>query len=355
MNIPTEPIGSVPRTRELQEAMRDFAEGKISRQTIDTIVDKAVRETIQEFEATGSPVITDGEQTKASFVTYPLANLENLAPDGVIIPFKDGHTRQLPRLKHAPFQYSSYAGAYLPIAKKYTSKPIKQAVIAVSAISLLYPADEIHGYSKEQFLDDLVKHGVADIRSCFANGAHNVQIDFTEGRLAVKLNPSKSLLKHFVDLNNRVLAHFTSEERKHIGVHTCPGGDHNSTHSADVPYRELIPILMTLNVGNFYFQMASEESPSEVLLTIAENLKPDQMIYVGVINAINEEVESVHDVYNRILNAAQYIPIQQLGTTDDCGFSPFSDDTTADRSVAFAKIKARVLGTEMASAKLSTG
>lgn len=46
----------------------------------------ALRETIAEFEATGSPVITDGEQTKPSFATYPLAGLANLAADGVVIP-----------------------------------------------------------------------------------------------------------------------------------------------------------------------------------------------------------------------------------------------------------------------------
>jgi len=106
---------------------------------------------------------------------------------------------------------------------------------------------------------------VADIRSCFQNGAHNVQIDFTEGRLAVKLDPSKGLLQQFIDLNNRVLAHFSAEERQRIGVHTCPGGDQDSTHSADVDYAELIPSLLKLNVGSFYMQMTSEKAPERVL------------------------------------------------------------------------------------------
>jgi len=45
--------------------------------------DEAVRETILSFEATGSPVITDGEQSKPSFATYPIHGLETLAPHGV--------------------------------------------------------------------------------------------------------------------------------------------------------------------------------------------------------------------------------------------------------------------------------
>jgi len=352
MPILTEPIGSIPRPRVLQEAMQDFAEGSISAEKMDGLFDEAVRETIEQLEATGSPVITDGEQTKQSFATYPLADLDNLAPDGVVIPFEDGHTRQLPRLTAGPFRYTTYAGSYLPRAKKYASKPLKQAVISASAMSLLYPPEGIDGYSRAQFLDDLVQHAVADIRSCFDNGAHCVQIDFTEGRLAVKLDPSKGLLQQFIDLNNRVLSHFTPAERQRIGVHTCPGGDHDSTHSADVAYGELIPSLMTLDVGSFYTQMASEEHPENALRIIGERLKSNQRVYVGVIDVIDENVETVETVRDRVLTAAEYVPVAQLGTTDDCGFSPFSDDIVTARDIAFAKIEARVRGTKMAGEKL---
>ena len=349
MAIPTEPIGSVPRSKELQEAMQAHGAGSLSNDQMDKLFDQAVSETIQQFEATGSPIITDGEQVKPSFVSYPIAALNNLAADGVVIPFEDGHTRQLPRLTSGPFRYTTYAGSYMPRAKKFASKPLKQAVISASALSLLYPADGIDGYSQDQFMNDLVQHAVADIRSCFDQGAVNVQIDFTEGRLAVKLDPSKGLLKQFIDLNNQVLSHFSAEERQRIGVHTCPGGDHDSTHSADVPYAELIPLLMTLDVGNFYMQMANEPQPDDALRIVAENLKPNHRIYVGVIDVINEEVESAETVRDRVLQAAEFIPLPQLGTTDDCGYSPFSDDVATARSVAFAKIEARVRGTQMAS------
>ncbi|MDX1618376.1 MAG: cobalamin-independent methionine synthase II family protein [Balneolaceae bacterium] len=352
MSIPTEPIGSIPRPRKLQEAMRKFNEGSLSSEEMDRLYDEAVRDTIKQFEETGSPVITDGEQAKPSFATYPLSGLDNLAPDGVVIPFEDGHTRQLPRLTDGPFRYSTYAGSYLPRAQKYATRPLKQSVIAASAMSLLYPEQGIDGYSREAFLEDLVQQAVADLRSCLENGAERVQIDFTEGRLAVKLDPSKGLLKQFVDLNNKVLSHFSEEERRRIGIHTCPGGDHDSTHSADVPYAELIPLLMELDAGSFYMQMANEENPDEVLRMVADHLGPDQRVFVGVIDVINEEVESPETVRDRVLTAAEHIPVSQLGTTDDCGFSPFSDDTATARDIAFAKIEARVRGTDMAASEL---
>ena len=354
--LPTEPVGSVPRSPELQSAMQQFANGQIDRASMDQAFDDAVKETIFRFEETGSPVVSDGEQAKSSFATYLMEGLDNLAPDGVVIPFEDGHTRQLPRLTSGPFKYGLYAGSYLPRAKRFATKPVKQAVISASAMSLLYPQggqDGIDGYTQQEFIDDLITHAVADIRSCFDNGAQVVQVDFTEGRLAVKLDPSKGLLKQFIDLNNQVFSAFSSEERQRIGVHTCPGGDHNSTHSADIDYRELIPMLMDLDVGNFYMQMASEHTPDDALAVVAKNMKGNQRVFVGVIDVIDNSIESAEVVKDRILNAARHIPVDQLGTTDDCGFSPFGDDLVTARDTAFSKISARIEGTRLASEVLS--
>lgn len=349
MSIPTESIGSIPRPPQLLEALREFRSGRLSQQRLDAYYDEALRDTFQRFEATGSPVISDGEQTKSSFATYPLQGLKNIVEDGIVIPFADGHTRQLPKLTAGPFRYSIYAGAFVQAAKRYTTRPLKQAVISASALSLLYPPEGIANYSREAFIDDLVRETVADIRGCLEQGAHHVQIDFTEGRLSVKLDPSKQLLRQFIDLNNRVLAYFTPEQRQRIGVHTCPGGDHDSTHSADVDYADLLPSLFQLQAGNFYMQMASEKDPEHVLAVIKEHIHPNQRVFVGVIDVLNPEVEEPELVRDRILRAAEYIPVGQLGSTDDCGFSPFEDDTSTGRDTAFAKIKARVIGTELAA------
>jgi len=352
MPIPTEPIGSIPRPPELIEGMRQFAAGRISQHELRSLYDRAIRDTIQRFEATGSPVITDGEQTKPSFATYPIHGLETLAPGGVTIPFADGHTRQLPRLTTGPFHYRTYAAQFLNEARRHTRLPVKQAVISASALSLLYPQDGLPGYSRETFLDDLVREAERDIRGCLAQGADNVQIDFTEARLSVKLDPSKQLLRAFVDLNNRVLERFTPAERQRIGVHTCPGGDQDSTHSADVNYGELLPGLFELKVGNFYIQLASEKDRGRVLRIIKEHAQPEQKIFVGVIDPINPRIETPDEVRDRVLEAAKVIPLTQLGTTDDCGFAPFGDDTSTPRDTAFAKIRARVAGTKLAAQAL---
>jgi 5-methyltetrahydropteroyltriglutamate--homocysteine methyltransferase len=345
--IPTEPIGSIPRPQELIAAV---ARKGMDDPSLDPLYEAAIRDTIERFHATGSPVITDGEQRKYhNFWTYSVEGLPNTHPDGFRIPFAAGHTRRMPRLTSGPFRYKRYADSYIDVARRYTDVPLKQAVISPSALSLMYPAGGIPGYPREQFIDDLLAEHEAEIRRCLHAGAHKVQIDFTEGRLSMKVDPSGHLLNSFIDLNNLALSRFSAEERRRIGVHTCPGGDRDSTHSADVDYEELLPSLFELNAGNFYVALAGEKDRSRVLRIIRRYMKPDQRIFVGVIAPIDRHVETPEEVRDRTLEATEYIPLGQLGTTDDCGFSPFSDDTSTSRDTAFAKIHSRVLGTALAA------
>lgn len=352
MAIPTEPIGSIPRPASLLHAIAGFQAGQFSAAALQGAYAEALRDTIELFEQTESPVISDGEQTKPSFATYPLFGLENLAPDGLIIPFADGHVRQLPRLTAAPFRYGVHAASYLQAARKYTQSPMKQAVISASAMSLLYPADGIPGYPREAFLADLIKEAAADIRGALNAGAVCVQIDFTEARLSLKLDPSGELLRSFIAINNKVLENFSSEERSRIGVHVCPGADHDSTHSADVDYTELLPDLFQMTVGRFYLQMASETDKKRVLSAVRRVIGPNHIVFIGVIDPIQQEIETPAQVRDRVLEAASFIPIAQLGTTDDCGFAPFSDDISTARKIAFSKIEARVQGTALAAREL---
>jgi 5-methyltetrahydropteroyltriglutamate--homocysteine methyltransferase len=345
ITIPTEPIGSIPRPVDLIERV---SKGDIDDPNLAPLFEEAVRDTIKRFEAAGSPVVTDGEQRKYhNFCTYSVYGLPNTAPDGFKIPFSDGHTRRLSRLTRGPFRYRRYADCFLEVAMRYAHVPVKQAVISPSALSLMY-SERIPDYSREQFIEDLLNEHETEIRRCLKKGAHKVQVDFTEGRLAVKLDPSGNLLNSFIDLNNLALSRFSPEERRRIGVHTCPGNDHDSTHSADVDYAELLPSLFELKAGNFYIAMAGERDRRHALEIIRKYRKPEQRVFVGVTAPVDADIETPEEVRDRVLEAAEYIPMERLGTTDDCGFSPFSDDTSTSRDTAFAKIRARVLGTKLA-------
>jgi len=350
--IPTEPIGSIPRSAKLIQAIRAFDTGSLEQHEMEELFDEATQETIQKFIETGSPVISDGEQRKNhNFADYAVHGLPNFAPDGFQIRFQN-HTRVWPRITAGPFRYQLRGDTILEKAMRQTKMPLKQAVISPSALSLFYPAQDIPSYPREAFIEDIIREHSSEVRACLKLGAHTVQIDFTEGRLAFKIDPSGDLLTRFIQLNNLALEGFTPEERTRIGIHTCPGGDKDSTHSADVDYAELLPSLFEMNVGRFFIEMAHEREPERVLKLIGKLLKPGQRAYVGVIDVLNPQIETPEIVRDRVLEAAKFIPASQLGTTDDCGYCPFCDDTSTTRDTAFAKIRARVEGTLMAAKSL---
>src|SRR3979490_387860 len=297
VTIPTEPIGSIPRPVHLIERI---AKGDSEDPNLAPLYEDAIRDTIERFEATGSPVVTDGEQRKYhNFYTYCVHGLPNTAPDGFIIPFSDGHTRRMSRLTRGPFRYRRYADCYLDVAMRYAHVPVKQAVISPSALSLMYPAEGIRDYSREQFIADLLSEHETEIRRCLKKGAHKVQVDFTEGRLAVKIDPSGNLLSSFIDLNNFALSRFSPEQRRRIGVHTCPGNDLDSTHSADAAYPALLPTPFALKAGNFYIALAGERDRRHVLEIIRKHLRPDRRIFVGVIAPMHPRIETQAAVRDR--------------------------------------------------------
>jgi len=376
--IPTEPVGSLPRPAKLQDAYARYDAGEIGKEELEQLQEAAVKDSIERAEATGAPIVSDGEQCRSSFATYPIADTlagtglaPGLAPGGQFFAiFADGHGRQLPKLVSGPFRYNQHAADTVKRSIRFATKPMKQAVIAPSMLALLYPLnDPVEGYSREDFEATLIDECEKDIRMAFAAGAERVSVDFTEGRLATRDDPRNpwtgaGLLPHFIELNNRVMARFTPQERRIIGIHTCPGGDRDSVHSADVPYNNLLPEMFSINAGYFLIQCASERDKDPVYESIGRYLRDDadgvtQMAYIGVINPGNPRVESAQEVAEALVRASNFIPKEQLGSTDDCGFSPFSIDEKPNhgspdyaRDVAFRKIASRVEGTRMAADKL---
>ena len=144
MSIPTEPVGSLPRPMKLQEAIADYDAGKITKADLKVFQDEACEDSIKRMEATGAPIVSDGEQRVSSFATYPLADTlagtglaDHLAGDGQYFAiFTDGHHRQLPRLTGGPFKYKTYAAEYLKEAMK-TASDLYRTRLLISLVTKL--------------------------------------------------------------------------------------------------------------------------------------------------------------------------------------------------------------------------
>ncbi|MGH2871351.1 MAG: hypothetical protein ACRDL5_02700, partial [Solirubrobacteraceae bacterium] len=174
----------------------------------------------------------------------------------------------------------------------------------------------------------------------------------------------RNMLQEFIDLDNLLFDRFSADERVNIGVHTCPGGDTDSVHSAEVPYELLLNHMFKMNAGYFLIQCASEQDKEKVYRLCGQNRREDangvpQVCFIGVVNGLHPRVETPEEVRDALVSAAKHIPKERLGATDDCGFAPFSIDMKPKhgspdhaREIAFEKITNRVRGTELASEAL---
>ena len=248
---------------------------------------------------------------------------------------------------------------------------MKQAVIAPSMLALLYPLkDPVEGYSREEFEAALVDECEKDIRQAFAAGAARVSVDFTEGRLATREDPRNpwtgaGLLPHFIELINRVMARFSAEERTNIGVHTCPGGDRDSVHSRRRALQQ--PAAARCSTST----RATSSSSWRPSATATRSTRPSARTSARTPTALRRwptwappsrsrrGSSRAQEIADQLIRAANFIHKNQIGSTDDCGFSPFSIDEKPNhgspdyaREVAFGKIKSRVEGSRMAADKL---
>ena len=219
--IPTEPVGSLPRPSWLQRGLRPVRRGGDHPRSARGRAGQGGQGLDR---APGGDRDADHLRRRAALVE--LRDLRDHRHAGrhragrppgrdggqYFAIFADGHNRQLPRLTGGPFRYKTYAADTLKKSITMAHKPMKQAVIAPSMLALLYPLDEeIPGYSREAFEEDLVGECEKDIRQAFAAGAARVSVDFTEGRLATRNDPrnpwtGRNMLPHFIELNNRVMA-----------------------------------------------------------------------------------------------------------------------------------------------------
>lgn len=369
--LPTEQVGSLPRPSRLQRAVLDAEIGAVSDDELAHEQDLAVRDTLDRLAETGSPIVSDGEQRRQSFASYPLAG-GDVTEGPVFAVFADGHHRVVPRLASAPFRFRSWAADDVAHARTHTVLPLKQAVISPSMLSLTVPHEGLGDYTRDEFLADVVAGCAEDIRRCLAAGASRVSIDFTEGRLALRRDlrapwAGPQALAGFIELLNRVLGELTAGERLAVGVHTCPGNDNDSAHSADVDYAGLIPELFQIEAGYFLVQAAGEKDQDRVASLVGREIRALRAagreaprVLLGVTNPTNPKLETAEQVRDQLVRAARFVPPELLGSTDDCGFSPYLIDDKPRhgspdyaRDVAFAKIAARVRGTELATAELA--
>ena len=143
MIIPTEPIGSIPRPIPLIKAVAD---GKIADPNLDPLYEAAVKDTIERFEATGSPVITDGEQRKfQNFWTYSVHGLANTAP---LLP---GNVGVYQGAALGALAIAGYSGSHAVAASLMTPLVVTLATLTAALVGLALYGNRVPQLSRAAF------------------------------------------------------------------------------------------------------------------------------------------------------------------------------------------------------------
>jgi len=307
------------------------------------------------------PSSRDGEQRKYhNFWTYSVHGLENTAPDG----FQDSRSRQVhgPAKCHAspkgPFRYKQYADAFMETAMRYAHVAGEAGDHLASALSLMYPAEGIPGYSREAFIDDLLERARKRRSAAASQGPRTrFQIDFTEGRFAVKIDPTGQAAQqlHRAQQPSRLIAfHRRGAAKAHRASIRVPGG--RPRLHAQAP---------TVGLRGALCQLCSN-SRSQLLSRAPQARKDRERVFKIVKNHLKavpsaSSSASLHRsirASKRRSTSAIRSSSRRRGTsrptssarTDDCGFLALLrrhvDHPRCPRS---PRSGARVLGTELAA------
>ena len=354
------PVGSLPRSARLQEAYNAFDDGNLKKLELDKLIDSEIKDVVTNYEKIdGNPIITTGEVEKPNFLTYflekgfiKLGKPNEPGRKGFTIEFEGHHAREMPVLQkeQTPFKFAHYGDEWLSTLKKYSNKAFKATVIAPSAVSLIY-RNEIPGYSKDQFIKDLVKECAKDVKKCIASGATEVGMDMTEATYAMKVDKTGKVLNDMVELVNLVCNLLTPDELDKVTLHTCFGADNFTNHNYS-NFQDVYPALLKSQIKNFHLPFASlgEGNFEEVLKCIKNNLN-GKFVYLGFVSHLAKDIETPKRVAERIELATSilgFIP----GASECCGYSPFCNDLTTTREWAFEKLRARVEGVKLAASKI---
>ena len=330
-------VGSFLRPESVKEAKKQFEEGKISKNQLDTVINDAIRDVVAKQKAAGYHVITDGEFRGTYWHLDFMWGFEGVAhkQSGSGVPFhaelaavEDTYLVGKVKAKAHPFvEYFKFLKQFEDenTVAKYTipapAQMFQQMIVPLNLESTrkFYPTNE-------ELIHDI---GVAYqdvIRQFYEAGCRNLQFDdCTWGAVvgdAAKLRYS-ALGLNLDDVKTELLkVNNLSLEAKPadmvINSHICRGNYH-STFFTSGPYDSVADYVFAQeHVDALYLEYDDERSGGFAPLA---KVSPDKKVVLGLITTKSPKLEDKETVIRRIHEAARYIPLDRLYLSPQCGFA----------------------------------
>lgn len=334
-------VGSFLRPDKLKEARTDFEAGKITQAELTKVEDEAIIDLINKQEKIGLKAVTDGEFRRSWWhldFFWGLQGVEFFVPEhgyffhgeetrpGTVIVTGKISGENHPFVEHFKFTRAHTSEG---IEVKQTIPAPAQILVEFLRPDIIEKVREIYP-TNEQLIEDIVKAYRQVIADLYAAGARTIQLDdctwgvlvapLPEGFIAEEDKDEKEVRKElaqlYLTINNAVLADQPADLT--LNTHVCRGNYH-STWAASGGYDDVAdPLFTSENVHAYYLEYDTERSGGFEPLA---KVSGDKKVVLGLITSKDGELENRQQVINRIHEAAQYVPLDRLSLSPQCGFA----------------------------------
>lgn len=325
-----EHIGSLLRPQPLKNAFRQHAAGEIDSRLLEEILDGAIIDAIRLQEDAGMQAITDGEFRRGSWFLGFVEAIDGLTTAPSLFEFSGAHSAwHCPYAERRVQRLAGVTTHEFTFVRQHTDRTAKATMPSPTAMHFWRGDDAV---SKDAYPDietyfaDLAGLYQQELNELESLGCTYVQLDevpiamlcdpAVQAQVAARGDDPANLLKRYVALVNEALADRPGNMT--VGMHLCRG-NYKGQWMAEGGYAPVAELLFGgLHVDAFFLEYDSDRAGGfEPLAAMGD----DKIVVLGLVTTKAGELESADLLKRRVEEAAQFVPLERLALSPQCGFA----------------------------------
>jgi 5-methyltetrahydropteroyltriglutamate--homocysteine methyltransferase len=337
LEIHTDVVGSLLRPPELLEAQERVARGELEPAEFKRVEDRAVDDAIRLQEEAGLDVVTDGEMRRLSFQSQMTAAVDGFGDwDLDAFLWGEWHSEDLGDLVverpsiavvgklHRKRFLSAEEFTY---ARGRTDRVLKVTLPSPSLFANFWEPDRSRGAyaSLEDFLGDVAEILREEVDELVRLGATYIQLDAPHYPLLVDERyrafyegrgwPAERWLELGLELDNAVMGNYSGVT---FGIHLCRGNQASRwlvSGGYDWLAKRLFP---KVRADRLLLEYDDERSGDFAPL---REVPDGKTVVLGLVTTKSARRETVEELAERVREAAEYVPLERLALSPQCGFA----------------------------------
>jgi 5-methyltetrahydropteroyltriglutamate--homocysteine methyltransferase len=328
-----EHVGSLLRPKELTQAFRGHLKGEVSDEEFDAIQDRAIREVVKLQEDAGLKLVTDGEFRRASYWSHFVEHVDGLTVREATFKFHDDHGHEVefsaPHTEGRIRRNRTISGDEFGFLKSVTKNTAKITMPSPATMHFYRLGESIAEgvYDDEAaYYDDLARVYAEEIAALAADGCTYVQIDevpiamlcdpaVREKARAAGYDPDR-LMDQYVEVSNAAIR--GRPDGVTVAMHLCRG-NFKGHYLSEGGYETVAEKLFGgIEVDAFFLEYDTPRAGDFEALRFVPGHKS---VVLGIVSSKTPELESKDDLKRRIEEAGQYVDLERLALSPQCGFA----------------------------------